>query len=205
MATKRTAALGLTAHTGWAALVVVGGPAAEPEILAKGRIDVATTFAEGAVFHAGQEMSLERARKHVRESDARFIERARTRLGAFVGQLGAVKVVAARMAAAEKVVPPLETTLRSHALVHTAEGELYRRVFAAACAALRIPFARVPDKELPALVAAALGLTPARLSEQIAAMGKASGRPWTVDQKQATLAAWLVLGDAATAGARPRR
>jgi len=44
--------------------------------------------------------------------------------------------------------------------------------------------------------ATAAGLTPARLAARLAALGKASGKPWAADQKQATLAAWLSLATA---------
>ena len=54
---------------------------------------------------------------------------------------------------------------------------------------------RVAEKELAGRVAAAAGLKPAAVDARLAEMGKASGRPWTADQKQAALAAWLALGD----------
>jgi len=193
VARNTRAALGFKVHIGWTAVVAVGGPPDEPQILAKTRIDVATTFDEGAVFHGGQEMPIDDARAFIETSEKRFIERARAGLADFVKVLDA-KIIAAGMAAdAARKLPPFESILKSHPLVHAAEGELYRRVFAEAAAALGVKPTRVPAKTLAASTAEALGTTPAKLDARLAALGKASGRPWAADQKQATLAAWLVL------------
>jgi hypothetical protein len=62
VAAKVRATLGFTVHIGRAAVVAVGGPTEAPEILAKTRIDVASTFDEGAVYHVGQTLPIERAR-----------------------------------------------------------------------------------------------------------------------------------------------
>jgi hypothetical protein len=195
------AALGFSVRTGKAFVVAVGGPAAAPAVLAKGRIDVASTFEEGAVFHAAQELPAREARALVERGEARFTERARTALAAFEAGLDAEVIAAGMAAAAEKKLPPLESILRSHPLVHAAEGELYRRVFAAASAALGAPAARVPADGLPRRIAAAASLTPAKVTAHLAEMGKASGKPWAADQKQAALAAWLALVTATGAGA----
>ena len=196
MASDRRAALGFRVHTGRAAVVAVGGPVDAPEILAKGRIDVAVTFDEGAVFHVGQDLPIEEARALVRGAETRFADRARAELAAFVGRLN-VPVVAAGMAAASaKLLPPLESILKSHALVHAAEGELYRGIFAAASAAIGALPTRVPADALGRSIAAKLGVTAARITARLAEMGKASGRPWAADQKQAALAAWFALASA---------
>jgi hypothetical protein len=190
---QRRIALGFVTHTGRAAVIAVAGPADSPEIIAKTRIDVATTFEEGAVYHTGQELPLERARALVESSERRFIALARAELAALVAKLGAKVVAAGMVAPADKSLPPLEKILKSHALVHTAEGELYRRVFVEAGAALGVRPGRVPPDQLAKRAAAALELTPAKLDAKLAALGKASGRPWAADQKQGALVAWLAL------------
>jgi hypothetical protein len=89
VAAKTRAALGFSVHIGRAAVVAVGGAPEAPEILGKAALQVATTFEEGAVFHMGQELPPDEARALIRDSDARFAERARAQLAAFVAQLGA--------------------------------------------------------------------------------------------------------------------
>jgi hypothetical protein len=196
MATKARVALGFTVRTGRAIVVAVGGRAELPEVLAKTRIDVATTFEEGAVFHTAQTLPIEKARALVTRSEATFIERAQRGLAAFLGALGAgeVKLVGAHLVAKpEKQLPPIEAIVKAHPLLHAAEGELYRRVFIAAAAALGPRPSRVAPDALAREAAAAAGLTPAKLAAHLAVMGKAAGKPWAADQKQAALAAWLAL------------
>jgi hypothetical protein len=193
---KRRAALGFKVRTGRAIVVAVGGPIDSPEVLGKVRVDVAFSFDEGAVFHVGQELPVEKARVFVRDAESRFTERARAELAAFTARLDAKVVGASMVAAAAKPLPPLEAILRSHPLVHAAEGELYRRIFSEAGAALGFRPTRVSPDALSKSAATASGLTPAKLATRLAVMGKASGKPWAADQKQAALAAWIALVNA---------
>jgi hypothetical protein len=186
-------ALGLKPRTGWAAVIVIGGPVDAPELRAKTRIDVATTFEQGAVFHQGQALSLDEARALVHDAELRFVEHARAELLRLVADLGCTIAGAAVVGPVAKPLPPLESVLKSHALVHAAEGELYRRVFAEASAALGVTPTRLPRDALAASITAARGLTSAEIDARLALMGKASGKPWTVDQKEATLAGWVAL------------
>ena len=100
------------------------------------------------------------------------------------------------MAPPEKRLPPIESILKAQPLVHAAEGELYRRVFAAAAVSLGARPTRVPAGDLAGRAATALGMTPAILTTRLSALGKTSGKPWAAEQKQASLAAWLALATA---------
>jgi len=186
--------LGLKPRTGRAAVVAIAGPVDAPRILFKTRIDVATTFEEGAVFHVAQALPLKEARTRVEASERRFIERARVELAKIQRQLGAPLVTAGLVAGKPKPLPALESILKAHPLVHAAEGALYRRVFAAACSKLcATPPFSFPQEKLVMGLATALAIAPEVLLARLAAMGKASGRPWAQEQKQATLAAWMAL------------
>ena len=196
MAAKPKLALGLKVKTGRAFVVALRGPVKAPELLAKVRIDVATTFEEGAVYHAGQELGVAKARPLIERSEREFTERARAALAELLKPLDSKVAGAVLVAPEPKPAPPLETILRAHPLVHAAEIELYRRVFAAAVADLCKAPTRVPDDQLADRLADALQLTPAKLTAQFAALGKAAGRPWTADHKHAALAAWLALARA---------
>jgi hypothetical protein len=193
MARSRRVALGFTTRTGRATVVAVAGPTDAPEVVGKAQLQVAFTFDEGAVFHMAQEMPLDEARAFVRDSEARFVERASADLAAFTAGLGAKIVTAGMVAAAARTLPPIEKVLQAHPLLHAAEGELYRRVFMEAGAAVGPRPRRVPADTLPRKVASATGLPPARVAAHLAAMGKAAGKPWAADQKQAALVAWLTL------------
>jgi hypothetical protein len=192
---KPRAALGFKVHTGWAAVVAVGAPA--PDVLAKARLQVASTFEEGAVFHAGQELPIDKARALVRDSEARFRRQARADLATFVAGLDAEVVTGGVVWGNPKPLPPFETILASHPLVHAAEADLYRRIFADATeSVIGLAPIRVPAKDLTARSGAALHLTAEEVARRLTAMGKASGKPWTIDQKEAALVAWLALASA---------
>lgn len=75
-------ALGIKVRTGKAILVLLGGPAVAPTVVAKAMAQVAFTFEEGAVFHAAAQMSLARARTHVERAEARFTELAQREIHA---------------------------------------------------------------------------------------------------------------------------
>ncbi len=187
------AALGFKTHTGWAAVVVIAGR----EVVAKGRIDLATDFRTGAVFHVGQELPLAQAQELISSSQARFEAKARDAIAALVEELRAAgcEVIGSGIVAGNpRPLPPLESVLKSHALVHAAEGQLYRQVIAIASEACSIPAALVPAKALTSRAAQAMEISAPELTARIAAMGKASGKPWAADQKESALAALVALG-----------
>jgi hypothetical protein len=193
---KRPVALGMKTHTGWAAVIALAGPVASAAVVAKRRIDMATTFDEGAVYHKGQELPVPRAEALIRSSEGKFERIARDALADLLAELraaGCEPVGSGLVSGGGNALPPLASILRSHALVHAAEGELYRRVLLRASEACHIPALAIPTKEIGTRAAGALGIAPARIPERLAALGKASGRPWTKDQKEAALVAWIAL------------
>jgi len=190
------AALGLMVRTGKATVIAVGGTAVEPVILVKALAQVAFTFEEGAIFHTAQEKPLEAARTFLRGQERALLARAREELTRIIGPANVAIVGAMLAAPAVKTLPPIESILKSHPLVHAAEGELYRRIFAEACTALGAKPERVPADALAGRIGKAAGLSATKVATQLAAMGKASGRPWAAEQKEAALAAWLALATA---------
>src|SRR5262249_14246273 len=87
----------------------------------------------------------------------------------------------------------LEAILRSHALVHSAEGELFRQVLVSASEAAELAVTGVPARELYAQAAARLHLREAELKRPLTDLGAAVGAPWGQGQKGAPLSARLVL------------
>ena len=192
---KTKAALGFKPRTGKSTVIAVSGKADAPVILVKALAQVAFTFEEGAIFHVAQEKPLATARQFLQERERAFVTRAREELARIIGS--DIEIVAAVLAApSPKELPPLESILKAHPLVHAAEGELYRRVFAEACSALGAQPERVPAEALASRVGKAAGLSAAKVATHLAAMGKASGKPWAAEQKEAALAAWLALATA---------
>lgn len=87
----------------------------------------------------------------------------------------------------------LEAILASHALIHTADGNLFREALASACARSGLRVERVKQRELFERVARALCASRERLERRVVELGRPLGPPWGVDQKSAAAAAWLAL------------
>jgi len=196
MADEACIALGLRARTGSAALIALGGEGRAPRVVAKSRIVMATTFETGAVYHAAQELPLAAAAAHVERSERRFqelavkaLEEVRKELGPGVHFIGSALV-----SAAAKPMLPLEEIVRAHPRVHAAEVELYKRIVERALAAVGLSVQRIAPTQLVPRVKQATRLPPVEVERILAAMGKASGPPWTKEQKECALAAWALLG-----------
>ena len=97
--------------------------------------------------------------------------------------------------AAGRPLPALADILSSHALIHTAEGEFFRRCLREACEGQGIAVTGIRERDLDARANAVFGAAAARTQQRIAALGRSLGPPWTQDQKIAALAAWILLAE----------
>ena len=63
----KKAAIGLRAHSGWAALVALAGPAATPEVVARRRIEIADPGIRGSKqpFHAAEPLEFPDAKAYI--------------------------------------------------------------------------------------------------------------------------------------------
>jgi hypothetical protein len=194
--TKR-AALGFSTHTGRAALVALEASAAAspPALLARSEI----TMIDGHVaeqprfvYHAARGLDLMQAARFVRAAEHEALARAQAEIAQVVRTLreaGHEVATCGVVVGNRPVTAGLEAILANHSLIHAAEGELYRGAIAAACQALALPVVAVRAHDLEAEAAAALGCTTKALPERLAAIGRAAGKPWAKDQKDASLVA----------------
>lgn len=93
------------------------------------------------------------------------------------------ELVACGIAGTVKHLPPLPNILRSHPLLHSAEGELARAAIAGAAARLHLRVLHVPPRIVP----------PPEVASMIADLGRVAGPPWAADQKTAARAALAAL------------
>ena len=190
---EMTAAIGFRVHSGWAAAVTVAGAFHSPEIVDRRRVELADTNIPGSKqpYHAAAGLSLPKAKAilgRCQEATWSLARRALEEIG------GAHPVTACGMLlAAGRPLPDLESILTSHALIHTAEGEFFRRAIAEASRQRKLPLRGVKEKELFEVCSRELNLPAAALQQRLAAWGRALGPPWTQDEKYASLAAWLAL------------
>jgi hypothetical protein len=102
--------------------------------------------------------------------------------------------VAGALAVKDKALnAPLRAILASHALIHAAEGELFRGAIGSALEAGGIEVKHPRASEVRERAAAALGLDPDELDGWLAKVGRTAGRPWAKDHKEACLAALIAL------------
>lgn len=178
-------AVGFSVHTGWAAAVVVAGTPRAPRVLARER--VALVDGNRFVYHAAQELDLPRAEELVAGAAATAKARAAEALQRLRRQhdVRACAVVGSGTPAPTE----LAAIVRSHALIHAAEGRLYRDALLAGAKQARVAATPFAAKALDDIAAGALGAD----AGLVAGVGKAIGPPWSKDQRIAALAAWVVL------------
>jgi len=192
----RPAAIGLRAHSGWAALVAVAGSFDKPEVIARRRIITADPAIRGSKqpFHAAEPLDLAEAKLLIDQCTKSTQRLSRESIQAAIEGLADKLAKAIRCAittGSGRKLPDLAGILASHALIHTAEGEFFRDALIEAAAQCGLPIHAVKEKELLARAAAEFKLTPEALLRRLAEIGKPLGPPWTQDQKFAALAAWL--------------
>lgn len=192
------AALGVRAHSGWAALVAVAGSPRRPVVVERRRIQTADPILPGSKqpYHHAEGWQLKKAEEYLQRSTARSRELARDAFRSVVNDLKKrdCRVTGCGvLLGSDRPLPPLAAILASHPLLHTAEGRLFREVLVHASQRLKLPVTGVKERELWARAAAKLRLSPQKLHSRIAEMGRGLGPPWTEDQKLAALVAWLTL------------
>lgn len=192
------AAIGFRAHSGWAALVVVALDGREPMILSRRRIHLVETFTYTfrQPYHTAPNMALDEARPFISQIEReakRFATRAiREMQKTFAPQGYAISRCGLTLAAG-RPLPALPQILASHALIHTADGELFRRSLLRAAARCKLAQTTARERDLIAQASKNLRIKPNALVRRLAALGKPMGPPWTQDEKLATLVAWLAL------------
>jgi hypothetical protein len=196
---KKRAAIGIRAHSGWAAVVAVAGDSGEVRVIDRQRIVVVDSDGPRAKqpYHFAENLPLGEAQSHLDRCEETAIRLATAGLRSLVETLrdSQLDVVGCGiLQASGRPLPSLAATLASHALIHAAEGEFFRNAFARACAEIGVPVSKIRERELFEIAARELHIPPARLKSKLASLGRELGPPWTQDQKNAAQVAWMLLG-----------
>ncbi len=194
----KTAALGFRAHSGWAAVVAVTGSAGSVSVLDRRRIELVKTFTYTyrQPYHTAEAMPLKEAEKFIARCQAEARGLASSAIRTLQKELDRVDCKIVRcglLLASGRPLPGLEQTLASHALIHTADGELFRNAIVHASRRCRIPVQAVKERELFDRASESLRMRPDALKHRIAELGRSLGPPWGQDEKLSALAAWLAL------------
>jgi len=192
------AAIGFRAHSGWSALVTVAAGARWPVVIDRRRIELADAAIPGSMqpYHAAEPMKLKDAEAHIQRSidQARLL--AQRALHAAIDELrksGHEVAGCGILLASGRPAPALAAILASHALIHTAEGELFRDALKYASERCKLPVTAVKERDLFERAGVELRIPSGELQRRVAEMGRAIGPPWRQDQKLAALVGWLAL------------
>jgi hypothetical protein len=192
----KRAGLGFREHTGWAAMVAVGGTARAPVVIARSRLELCDENLPRAVYHAARDLDLAGAERLVRKVELSARRAADRQLRQTVEALEATgyRVAVAGIAIGSRRLPgELAEILASHPLVHAAEGQLFRDALAGAAELRGLPIARFVQQDVFEQAADEVGMSDESLRAQLNGFGRALGPPWQQDQKEAAAAAWLAL------------
>ena len=191
-------ALGFCVHSGWVVLVALGGPVASPTVVRRHRLEIADSSIRGSLqpYHAAKQMAASDAAVFVCQCARAADSLARSALQATVAGLASDRFTVtgcSLLTGAGRPAISLESTLASHAMIHTAEGELFRNSVKSACEACGFPLFCIRERDLFPKAESLLRLTSGELKRQISDLGAAIGPPWRADEKLSALAAWLHL------------
>lgn len=194
----QTATIGFSPHSGWAAMVVLGGSAAAPELVARSRfllIDEHDAESKQP-YHAVEFLCVEEATGRLDGYLAVATRLAHDAIRAQSEQLKErgiiIKSVGIVDSSSRKQVS-LPAILASHALIHAADGDHFRNALFVAAEQCRLRVCRIPAKGLEAHAGKYLRLPPKRMIETVNKLGLGKGPPWGADQKKAALLAWTLL------------
>lgn len=192
-------ALGFKAHSGWAALVVIGKQGDALAVVDRRRIELADAedgpWAKQP-YHAAEGQPFATARATVKRGIATAERLALREIRAAVTRAREAQhdVRACAVLVGEPMPDwSVDEILAVHFRMHKAEGVLYKDVLLRASSTCAIRVVPVSEKRLVDEAQSALAGRLTQVVEQIARGGKTVGAPWGKDQKDAALAAAIAL------------
>jgi hypothetical protein len=193
---KMKVAFGMKAHSGWAALVVVGIRDGEFVVVDRRRVELVEEEWAKQPYHAAEEMKGAEARDLVNRGIDAARRIAVSEMRAAVNREKERKndVIACAVLTGNSMPDwSVEEILSVHFRMHKAEGVLFRDVLARATETCGLRLVAITEKQLMKHADAALGITESALVRNVAALGKVVGPPWGKDQKDSALAAMVAL------------
>lgn len=194
-------AVGLKAHSGWAALIAVGNSGEEFQVCDRRRIELVepgdVDWAKQP-YHAAEELPPEKARRLVARGVAaahRVAAREIRALAKRSSNAGHEIVACAVLAPAPMPDWTTAQILAVHMRMHKAEGVLFPAALTNAATACNLNVFAIPEKDLNARAEESLGIPFDVAMKQVVVLGQSVGPPWGKDQKLAALAAMIVLRD----------
>jgi hypothetical protein len=203
----KAATVGFRVHSGWTALVALSVREGKPSILARERAELVRTFTYEfrQPYHTAARMpagAREAFVSRIRAEAKRLAFRAIQRLKVTLHKQGYSLARSGLLLASGRPLPELAGILASHSLIHTADGELFRKAILDATARCGLPCTTIKEKDLLESAARTLGMKSSGVSRRIREFGRPLGPPWSQDEKYASLVAWLAAAGLVRSGSR---
>ena len=194
---KSRAAIGLRVKSGWASAVLVVDSIEGVHVEDRRIVDLSDPRVPGSrqPFHPAMGLTGEAAER-VTAPLRRAVERTTNRsLAALIGDyrtsghdLVGVGLVVGSDADPTRIASP-------HVRAHAMEGRLFREIVERAVRSHGLSSIVLVEREAYAEAARVLRRSESELRRTVTDLGRPLGRPWRSDEKTATLAGWLVLGE----------
>ena len=177
------ASLGFKLHTGWAMLVAVVGQPGEIQVLFRGRIELLPTdeSVPRFVYHEAAQLPLALATVLLNRAQEASQKAARLAIQNILRDLelrGAKADVCGVLSGSTPVPDDLARILRSHPMIHAAEGALFQQAVVSACESCGLAVTAAREREIWSRVATAWGLAEPDLRKEIDALRSFYRVPW---------------------------
>ena len=189
-------AFGFKAHSGWAALVVMGQDDGKYVVVDRRRIELVEDESQKQPYHAAEDLKREAARDVVRRGIGVAQKMARQEMHAALRRERDRKNEVAGCGVLVSDPMPewsVEEILAVHFRMHKAEGVLFRNVLVSAANICGLKLVEVPEKRLMEHATSKLKASESALLRQLSLLGKSVGPPWGKEQKEASLVAMIAL------------
>jgi hypothetical protein len=198
VATVRVA-FGLKAHSGWAALVVLGQPGDDLVVVDRRRVELVEANAASWTkqpYHAAEGLEPDDAGDLVKRGvdAARRMAVREMRVAVKRARESTHEIAACAVLVGEAMpVWSVAEVLAVHFRMHKAEGVIFRDALVRATKACGLRLVAIPEKSLAEYAERTLEAPSNSVAKKIATLGAAVGSPWGKDQKEAALAAMVAL------------
>lgn len=199
--TSGRVALGFRAHSGWAAMVALRDPVAAPLVVQRRRVELIDrgTDCPAQPYHAAEKMPLNEAETFLKEcaevAEALAIKAVQDAV-AELAEKGYSVAGSSILMGSGRPASSLASTLASHTMIHTAEGDFFRDALKKACECCGLAVSAIKEKQVWEQAVTRLGTSREELESRVSELGKSIGPPWRQDEKLSAIASWIVLAGA---------
>lgn len=189
------AALGFSSHSGWTAVVCLGGSGSSPALIERSRWLLTSLPLPREPYHLAK-----RREEEAEQLVTAAADEARKLAAEAMADLLATAAARGHEVVASGVITGrgrpdfnFQQALSTHAAMHNAEGWLFREALIQAGQQMGLRVAAVPPDAIYAETSAAVGIAVAEVQARIKEFGGPLGPPWGKDEKLSSAAAWLAL------------